>query len=489
MLIVWPSGSAFATQAAPISPPTPSLFSTITGWPRLAWSFSAMMRAVVSEALPGVTPDTRRIVLLGKCCASAAPVPSDNARAQSPMPFIDLRMASSSKKTSDLRQPELSGEPVGRPASIAVGAVVGIVPAVLDDQQLHRTGNALRQPLGVARGHQAILEPGHDEDRAPDLRRRIRHRQGLRVAQRIGLGRAVAAHAERLAGELRQPAPYLVPLERTGERDAGADALLVGGGARRVISAEAHAPHGDLRDGEVGAFFDPVARRAGGALVVAENRDLVLGFALPRSVDREDRDPAREERLLVGVQLLLGGIQSRRHDEHRGALRHFLRLAQNAVERPALERYRDAFPQRAHERKRRLVAFDRAHVRFAHLLRVVHENELGEVVVHARAHEMLAGAELVALRERLAPEPFVHFGALAPGAAPVLPALDPGGDFLEIGEQHAVRDEARRPVGDRRGDARVGGFCFRCGFGHERVPRLKRRTSRAALTGNTLYVT
>jgi len=27
----------------------------------------------------------------------------------------------------------------------------------------------------------------------------------------------------------------------------------------------------------------------------------------------------------------------------------------------------------------------------------------------------------------------------------------------EIGEQHAVRDEARRPVRDRRGDACVGG--------------------------------
>src|SRR6266571_2340975 len=69
------------------------------------------------------------------------------------------------------------------------------------------------------------------------------------------------------------------PAARRGSpapRDPGADALLVGGGARRVISAEAHAPHGDLRDGEVGAFFDPVARRAGGALVVAENRDLVL---------------------------------------------------------------------------------------------------------------------------------------------------------------------------------------------------------------------
>src|SRR5439155_5939917 len=140
--------------------------------------------------------------------------------------------------------------------------------------------------------------------------------------------------------------------------------------------------------------------------------------------------------------------------------------SQYSIERLALERDRDALARRAHKRKRQLVAFDRAQVRVAHLLLIVHENELGEVVVHARAHQVLAGGELVALRERLAPEPFVHVGALAPGCAPVLPALDPGRNLLEIGEQHAVRDEARRPVGDRRGDARVGGGIFQGRFGH-----------------------
>ena len=68
--------------------------------------------------------------------------------------------------------------------------------------------------------------------------------------------------------------------------------------------------------------------------------------------------------------------------------------------------------------------------------------------------------------KRFAPESFVHLGALAPGAAPVLPALDSGGDLLEIGEQHAVRHEARRPMRDRRRDARVGDLCFRFDFGH-----------------------
>src|SRR4051812_2416204 len=49
----------------------------------------------------------------------------------------------------------------------------------------------------------------------------------------------------------------------------------------------------------------------------------------------------------------------------------------------------------------------------------------------------------------------MHCRALRPGGAPVLPALERGGDFLEVGEQHAVRHEPRRPVGDGGGDARV----------------------------------
>src|SRR5256885_7627509 len=75
------------------------------------------------------------------------------------------------------------------------------------------------------------------------------------------------------------------------------------------------------------------------------------------------------------------------------------------------------------------------------------------------------------LGERLAPERLVDLAALAPGATPVLPALDTGGDLLEIGEQHAVRHEARRPMRDRRRDARVDGFCLGCDSGHERVFR------------------
>src|SRR6266849_10424147 len=125
------------------------------------------MRAVVSEALPGVTPETRCMVLLGKVWAAA--IPETSAAAAK----VIQRLRSNVIMVSPVRpsipgQSQLPGEPVGRPASIAIGAVVGIVPAVLDDQQLYRTGDALRQPLGVRSRHQTLLAPGHDEDRAGD---------------------------------------------------------------------------------------------------------------------------------------------------------------------------------------------------------------------------------------------------------------------------------------------------------------------------------
>src|SRR5260221_7919151 len=138
MLIACPSGSACATYAAPISPPTPSLFSTITAWPRPACNFSATMRAVVSDALPGVTPETRRMVLLGKPCATAMPETSMVATNKLQRLRFDVVMVSSPVRPSDPGQAQLPGKPVGRPASIAIRAVVGIVPAVLDDEQLHR---------------------------------------------------------------------------------------------------------------------------------------------------------------------------------------------------------------------------------------------------------------------------------------------------------------------------------------------------------------
>src|SRR6266850_6811485 len=302
----WPSGSALATYFAATTPPAPRRFSTITGWPRVTVIFSARMRAIVSEALPGVTPETRRTVLLGKVCALTA----ENANANSNAKTLTGILL-------DFWQSEALRQPVGGAAAVAVRTVVGVVAAVLDHQQLHWPGHRFREPLGVRRRHQPVLAPGDDEDRAGDLLCRVFQRQFCGISFRFIFICGMAARAEGASGELRQPVPDLRPVERTRQRDAGLEALLVRRRPRRVIAAEAHAPDGNFSWIEILALLDPVDHRARRALIVAADRDLVLGLALPRPVDRQRGDAAIEERVLVGMQLFFRGVQPRSHHYHR----------------------------------------------------------------------------------------------------------------------------------------------------------------------------
>src|SRR5690606_12028348 len=53
IMMVYPSGLALATCAAPILPPAPGLFSTTIGWPRSLASDSPSVRAITSIAPPG----------------------------------------------------------------------------------------------------------------------------------------------------------------------------------------------------------------------------------------------------------------------------------------------------------------------------------------------------------------------------------------------------------------------------------------------------
>ncbi len=191
-----------------------------------------------------------------------------------------------------------------------------------------------------------------------------------------------------------------------------------------------------------------IDHRLHGDLVVAADREIVFALALPRPVEHQRRDAAIEIRPLVGVGLFLRGVEPDRHDQHR-RLRHALRLAQDAVERLALVRDRDALARRIEMRQRIVAARDRLHVRGLHLRHVVHEQELAEVVVDAGALQMLARADELFRCERLAPHRLVLRGAIRPCAAPVVPCGDRGRHLLEIGERHAVRDEARPPMGDR----------------------------------------
>src|SRR2546426_1880198 len=306
MLMRWPSGSALATYFAATTPPAPRRFSTITGTPRLADIFSATTRAIVSEALPGVTPETRRTVLPGKVCASTAENTTTNSNAKTLTGIL-----------LDFWQSEALRQPVGRAAAVAVRTVIRVVAAVLDHQQLNRSGHRFREHLGVRRRHEPVLASGDDEDRAGNLLRRVLQRQFCGISFCFILICGMAAHAERASGEFWQPVPDLRPVEGTRERDAGPERLLVGRGTRRVVAAEAHTPDRDSFSIEIIALFDPIHDCARRALVVAADRDLGLGLALPRAVDRQHRDAAIEERVLVGMQLFLRRIEPRSHHHHR----------------------------------------------------------------------------------------------------------------------------------------------------------------------------
>src|SRR5882672_11991422 len=70
----------------PIVPPAPARFSTSTGWPQAALSFSPISRAAMSVALPAANGTTMRIGLTGKlaaACAGASGDPDDNTAAVS----------------------------------------------------------------------------------------------------------------------------------------------------------------------------------------------------------------------------------------------------------------------------------------------------------------------------------------------------------------------------------------------------------------------
>src|SRR6202035_1011637 len=110
----------------------------------------------------------------------------------------------------------------------------------------------------------------------------------------------MAADAERLAGELGKPVPAIEKIERAGQRDAGLEPFLERRCARRVVAAEAHAPQADS-----------------GSVEIAADRKVICRLALAGTVEHQCRDAAVEKRLLVGSRLLLAGVESARHHQHR----------------------------------------------------------------------------------------------------------------------------------------------------------------------------
>src|SRR6476660_1244809 len=99
--------------------------------------------------------------------------------------------------------------------------------------------------------------------------------------------------------------------------------------------------------------------------------------------------------------------------------------------------------------KRRLPALDLCLVRGSHLRLVMHEQKRREVIIDAGALQALTGSEKTLFRQRGAAKLFMMRGAIRPGCAPVIVTFELAGDLLEIGEYHAIGDEARTPMRDR----------------------------------------
>src|SRR5688572_18749513 len=71
MSSVCPSGVACATIALASVLPAPERFSITTGWPQICESPGAIVRALMSVALPGEKPTTMRTDFVGNFCDCA----------------------------------------------------------------------------------------------------------------------------------------------------------------------------------------------------------------------------------------------------------------------------------------------------------------------------------------------------------------------------------------------------------------------------------
>src|SRR4029077_19969175 len=123
----------------------------------------------------------------------------------------------------------------------------------LDRFQAARAFPLVRQPLAVLGRHDAVELAVHDVDRAGDLVGDALERERRSLPPRLVERGALAAYAEGLAGKVRHAREGLAKVVGAAEREAGLDALVEGGGARRVVAAEADAGDAEARRIEVAA--------------------------------------------------------------------------------------------------------------------------------------------------------------------------------------------------------------------------------------------
>jgi hypothetical protein len=101
-----------------------------------------------------------------------------------------------------------------------------------------------------------------------------------------------------------------------------------------------------------------------------------------------------------------------------------MRPPQHSGDRRPVERYFDAFTRRVEKRQRVAGASHGLQVGGAHLIHIVNEHELGEVVVDRGLRQMCPGRALAACGERLPAQSLVDRAGHAPLLAPRTPALD-----------------------------------------------------------------
>src|SRR5919106_1111104 len=184
------------------------------------------------------------------------------------------------------------------------------------------------------------------------------------------------------------------------------------------------------------------------AFPVGPDREVVLRLALARTVDGESREPPFEEQLLGVAELLLRGIETG-YENHEGRRVGSARPAKHSDQTTRFEGDLHSLPGRVEVGESVCEATNRVVMCRSHLLEILHEDELGEVVVDGRLRQVRSRRSRPVLRECDAAEVLVLGGDRRPRGAPLLPAFYLFGYPLEIRGSDAVRGEARLPVNYR----------------------------------------
>src|SRR4051794_37293583 len=129
-----------------------------------------------------------------------------------------------------------------------------------------------------------------------------------------------------------------------------------------VESAEAAADDADAVGVDLSPLLEPIEHRGCKPVEVRPQLGLEIHLALPRSVERAGREPARETQILEAVALLLGALQSAEHDRDRHATGRRGRQPQIARDNEAFERQVETDRRRREQWRGLTIERDLAHL-------------------------------------------------------------------------------------------------------------------------------